>query len=137
MRYAIGSPGHQCILLNINEADLIQEEMTGALGATLLSSHELVRLICLGHPDKEGEPFDRYDIMMEIKRRGEEVFKKLGWPYAMESEYRNRHIDHVETLQAMYESRAASNDDMSYDEWLGYWGYSIIEHWEPVEKEGE
>ena len=132
MKYRIGSPGNQCVL-TVEESELSQDDLSGALGATLLPVSELFRLIRLCHPDRCGEPYSRYEIIREIKRRGLIIFEAMGWPCENLSKYKNRYTASVETLQEMYEHRAGSSWRMIFEEWVIDNAFSILEHWYPEE----
>jgi hypothetical protein len=59
----------------------------------------LLFLIRLCHPKEKGEPYSRYEVIDEIRKRGPALLKELGWPDKDDSIYKNRYTGDEETLK--------------------------------------
>jgi len=69
-----------------------------------LTAKELLRLMQSpsGHPDQEGEIYNRFDVMDECSRRGKQLLVELGWSTKMDARYYYRRYgkdDKPQTLQ--------------------------------------
>jgi hypothetical protein len=88
----------------------------------------LLRLIRLCHPCEKGEPYKRWEVIDEIRKRGVILLSQLGWPDKDDSIYKNRYTGHEETLKEMY-SKCAQELWRTLIHDLPF----VMEHWSPKE----
>lgn len=111
------------------------------LGAMLIieePTERILDLIRMCHPDDFGEPYKRWDVIKEIRRRGLPLLLDLGWN--INDTFKNFYTGHEQTLVEMW---VASNYCYGpnhfrnyrwpcFRSWLQDSFFSIMEHWCPV-----
>lgn len=99
------------------------------------SAERIRALISLGHPNEEGEPYGRFDVMDECQRRGKQLFLDLGWPINPEAIYKNKYTGGEYTLKyELYHLCMDKEQQEPFDERLGNYGWSVLEHAWPKDK---
>ena len=104
-------------------------------------AEELRRLISLGHPSDHGEPYSRFEVMDEIRRRGIQVFVDLKWPFNPEAIYKNKYTGCEESLLKVAFSCCHSVQEFNYqpsaqefNEKLKDHGWIALENWWPIDQ---
>jgi len=97
------------------ESDITQE-----------TPQRILQLIRLCHPDEYGEPYNRSEVIDEIKRRETILLQQLGWPDGDDAIYKNRYTGSEETLKELelgspYEERQNRKERL----------FSILGNWTP------
>ena len=54
-----------------------------------------------GHPNEEGYPYTRGNMLSECRRRGKALLEELGWPSDPQAVYWNRYTNGPETLESI------------------------------------
>ena len=62
------------------------------------TAQRLLELIRMCHPDEHNERYSRFDVAMEIERRGLQILKDLGWATAFGTIWKNRYTGSEETF---------------------------------------
>jgi len=95
-----------------------------------LSGEEIIRIMCLGHPQEHGEPYNRTEIMDECSRRGFSLLKEVNWPSDLEAIYRNKYTADEETVNEILSQFWVEERDGKLEEKT----WSLVEHWLPKDK---
>ena len=89
----------------------------------------ILYLMRLGHPKEKGEPYSRWDLVDEVKRRGLSLLKGLKWNIKLNGVWKNRFTACEEKFIDLLNKNKPNerNEELLHE--LPY----IIESWTPIE----
>jgi len=98
-----------------------------------MPTEELRRLISFGHPGWKDEPYSRFEVMDEIRRRGIQVFIDLDWPHTPDSIYKNKYTGGEEKIsEIIFTSCHPVSDE--FEKQLADQAWTVLEHWWPKDQ---
>jgi len=99
------------------------------------SAERIRYLMSLGHPGEHGEPYSRWDMQEECRRRGKQLLVDLGWPTEPDAIYKNKYTGSEHTLrEGAYAFCMDREKNDSFEQRLKDHVWSIIEHSWPKDK---
>ena len=73
------------------------------MGITELTAKQILEIMRCpsGHPNQDGYPYTRGEMLSECRRRGKTLLEELGWPTDPQAVYWNRYTNGPETLESI------------------------------------